>query len=214
MQTFAELEKACAHFEGFSHPWFVAGGWAIDLACGRITRSHQDVDFCVFRDSLPSLFTHFSEWEKIVCGPNIGQRKQCHSTEDVKPPLHELLFKNGKDTVEILLIDRQDKHVLFRRDPTIFLPFDEFACQHEKGIPFVHPAWQLLFKAKEPREKDNKDFHSALPCLDPKSRNWLLRALRLHYPEISWIHILKTGKSNQIGINDGGIKNQTKRAKY
>ena len=30
--------------ERFAFPWWIAGGWAIDLALGRSTRAHGDVD--------------------------------------------------------------------------------------------------------------------------------------------------------------------------
>ena len=30
-------------------PWFIAGGWAIDLFLGRKTREHADVDFALSR---------------------------------------------------------------------------------------------------------------------------------------------------------------------
>ena len=29
--------------QGFSKPWFVAGGWALDLYLGHKTREHSDI---------------------------------------------------------------------------------------------------------------------------------------------------------------------------
>ena len=71
-----DLGKACAHFNGFHEPWFVAGGWAIDLFLERVTREHGDIDFCVFRDSLGILLAHFSAWERIVCIPGVADAFQ------------------------------------------------------------------------------------------------------------------------------------------
>jgi hypothetical protein len=39
----------------FPFPWFIAGGWALDLAIGKQTRLHQDVDVCADKCNLSSL---------------------------------------------------------------------------------------------------------------------------------------------------------------
>lgn len=39
-----ELEQAAELMKGFDRPWFIGGGWALDLAVGRQTRPHEDVE--------------------------------------------------------------------------------------------------------------------------------------------------------------------------
>jgi hypothetical protein len=36
-----ELAEIC---EGMPVPWWIAGGWALDLFVGRTTRAHEDMD--------------------------------------------------------------------------------------------------------------------------------------------------------------------------
>jgi hypothetical protein len=50
----------CADF-----PWFVAGGWAIDLFLGTRTRDHEDLEIAVassFFETLPPRFPEFDFW--------------------------------------------------------------------------------------------------------------------------------------------------------
>lgn len=46
---FAPVRVAVALLAALPCPWFVAGGWAIDLHLGRATRPHGDVDVAVYR---------------------------------------------------------------------------------------------------------------------------------------------------------------------
>jgi hypothetical protein len=39
---------------GFAAPWWVAGGWALDLWLGRRTRDHEDLDVAVLRKTSAS----------------------------------------------------------------------------------------------------------------------------------------------------------------
>src|SRR4051812_24187898 len=43
-------------------PWGVAGGWAIDLALGAVTRPHADVDLAVFRDDQHAVRAALPAW--------------------------------------------------------------------------------------------------------------------------------------------------------
>ena len=44
----------------------------------------------------------------------------------------------------------------------------------------------LLFKAKAPRFKDQRDFDRVLPHLDQAARNWLASALEQAHPDHPW----------------------------
>lgn len=57
-----ELDFVSAIMEGYRLPWFFSGGWAIDLALGRLTRRHDDVDICVFRENVKEFIEFFTEW--------------------------------------------------------------------------------------------------------------------------------------------------------
>ena len=44
-----QLASISELMRGFDGPWYVAGGWAIDLFLGRSTRAHSDVDIAILR---------------------------------------------------------------------------------------------------------------------------------------------------------------------
>jgi hypothetical protein len=54
------------------------------------------------------------------------------------------------------------------------------------GVPVVAPEIALLFKAKAPRFKDQRDFDRVLPHLDRSARSWLASALEQAYPGHPW----------------------------
>ena len=53
---------------GFDRPWWVAGGWAVDLCVGRLTRPHKDIEIALFRNDQSALQEHLGGWNlrKVV----------------------------------------------------------------------------------------------------------------------------------------------------
>jgi hypothetical protein len=54
------------------------------------------------------------------------------------------------------------------------------------GVRVVPPEIALLFKAKAPRFKDQRDFDRVLPHLDRAARSWLASALEQAHPGHPW----------------------------
>ena len=48
------LRRALAPMNTCQTAWWVAGGWALDLFLGRMTRPHHDVDVAILRVAWPS----------------------------------------------------------------------------------------------------------------------------------------------------------------
>jgi hypothetical protein len=61
------------------------------------------------------------------------------------------------------------------------------------GVPVIAPEIALLFKAKAPRFKDQRDFDRVLPHLDRAARSWLASALEQAHPDHPW-HARVLGK--------------------
>lgn len=59
---------------GFPRPWFVSGGWVIDLFLDRVTRDHADLEVGIFRRDQGALSRHLAGWRlaKAVDGPQGG----------------------------------------------------------------------------------------------------------------------------------------------
>ena len=66
--------------------------------------------------------------------------------------------------------------VYHRGKPTILRPLSK-AGQSRYGIPYLAPEVVLTMKSMSERDKDEQDFSSVLPLLDPDQREWLLDAI-------------------------------------
>lgn len=58
----SEIGSVAATLTRLRAPWAVAGGWALDLALGRVTRPHADVDVAVFRGDQAALREALPGW--------------------------------------------------------------------------------------------------------------------------------------------------------
>ena len=163
---------------GFPAPWCVAGGWALDLFLGRVTRAHDDVEIALFREDQALLHGHLCDWrfEKVLDGRLVPWT----ADERLDLPVHEIHGRSNGETplaLEFLLNERTRDHWVFRRDPSVTLPIDRAIVRGALGYPVLCPAIVLLFKAKSPRAKDEADFRSARDALSDTQRSWLRDAL-------------------------------------
>ena len=78
---------------------------------------------------------------------------------------------------EFFMNDTAGEEWLCRRNPAITRPISEISRRTSRGIPFLVPEIQLLFKAKRHREKDEHDFRTALDLMTAAQRAWLKNAL-------------------------------------
>jgi hypothetical protein len=44
-------------------PWWVAGGWAIELFLGCVTRGHKDMDIAIARERQPEMARALQGWD-------------------------------------------------------------------------------------------------------------------------------------------------------
>lgn len=182
-----------ALMDGFGHPWFVAGGWAIDLYLGEQTRPHGDVEIAVFRESQQTFQSYLEEWsfEKIVD----GEPKPWTQGEYLRLPVHELHGENPESdarppTLEVLLNERRGDEWVFRRSPDVTRAVSEFGMVSDDGVPFLSPEVVLLYKLPIYGEHDQRDFENCLPALEAKRRRWLRQAIRRVNPTHSWADAL------------------------
>jgi len=178
-------------FAAFERPWFICGGWAIDLFVDRVTRGHRDVDTAVLRPHQPALQRQFSSWrmEKAVPGEG-GRREAWRLGEELFLPVHELHFTRDEGyprEVEILLNESDSDVWSFRRDGRIELPLDMLGLRSSRGVPFLAPEVVLLYKAKSPRAIDEQDFAAVGERLSLARRKWLRGAIQLCHPGHPWL---------------------------
>ena len=53
---------------GVTVPWYVAGGWAIDLFIGRQTREHGDLEIAIPASAFPTIRSVLADYEFDVVG--------------------------------------------------------------------------------------------------------------------------------------------------
>lgn len=173
----------------FEHPWFVVGGWALDLYMGGQSREHHDLDVGIFRSSqlaLQSLLLKQNwklEWIKE------GKGYAWEEGQYLDLPVHEIWGFKADPNIEILLNEFDGENWLYRRDNRIKLAYKD-AILKEGIIPYLAPEAVLLFKSKHIRPVDDDDFINVLPCLSIERKHWLKQALELQDASHRWISML------------------------
>jgi hypothetical protein len=181
------LRRVPELMRGFSAPWCVAGGWALDLFLGRVTRAHDDVELAIFRDDQLLLRRHLRGWAFDTVAD--GRLVPWSSDERLVLPVHEIHARARGEhgfTIEFLLNERTAENWVFRRDPRVTRPIDRAILASDQGHPILSPEIVLLYKSKSPRPKDHADFRSARDGLNPEQRSWLWHALRMVHPAHPW----------------------------
>src|SRR5947209_6890306 len=64
-EEFAEPLKLDRLLGGFRRPWLLAGGWALDLFLGRVTREHHDLEILLRRADQRALRRYLAGWEFV-----------------------------------------------------------------------------------------------------------------------------------------------------
>ncbi|HLZ70034.1 MAG TPA: amino acid transporter [Dehalococcoidia bacterium] len=182
-------------FAGLSVPWWISGGWALDLFLGRQTREHGDTDVLVLRQDQLVVRAALAGWDLYAADPP-GSLRPWRRGEWLDEPIHDLWCRRGPEApwaVQLMLANAEAGRWSFRREPSIGGPLAQLTCRTADGIPFLAPAVQLLYKATDaPRPRDEADFTTVLPRLDAERRAWLAAALRRYKPEHPWLARLES----------------------
>lgn len=183
--------EVAALLEGVRVPWYVAGGWALDLFRGRQSREHEDIEVGV-----PNTAPAFAEIRRalhdyefdVVGGPPPGR---CWPTDgEAFAVIHQTWVRDpgtGSYKLDVFREPQRDGRWVCRRDDAITEPYQRIIRRTADGIPYLVPEVVLLFKAKHARTKDEFDLAATLPLLDASARGWLRRALERVHPGHSWL---------------------------
>ena len=192
VRTFAAVDAFGRLMADFPRPWFVSGGWAIDLFLDRVTRDHEDLEVGIFRTHQGLLCAHLANWRLAKAVPGQGWVPWA-AGERLELPVFQILAQPPDDATpdspeyEFFLNDVADGLWHFRRDSTITYPLSALVRRSARGLPIVAPEVQLLYKAKRHRPKDEHDFALAHGRLDPAAQAWLRAALTRHHPDDPWL---------------------------
>jgi len=178
-------------------PWWIAGGWALDLFLGRQTRAHADIDVQILRRDQHAVRALFGPWDMQAALPPPRDEawpfRPWHLDDVLDEAIHDVWCRPTPThpwAIQLMLADTRDEAWLFRRAPTIARSLATVGCVSADGIPYLAPEIQLLYKAKGRRPKDEADFMHILPALDWERRQWLRNALSTTHPQHPWLDLL------------------------
>ncbi len=171
-------------------PWWIAGGWAIDLYLGRQTRAHGDIDVLILRDDQLVMQEALSGWDLHAADPP-GSLRSWRPGEVLPTEVHDIWCRRTPSSpwsLQLMIDDATDGTWRYRRDPRIERPVDELDGNACDGDPRVlAPEIQLLQKSKSRRPKDEADLLAVKDVLGPAQRAWLVRSLTLTSPDHPWL---------------------------
>ncbi|MEZ5934809.1 MAG: hypothetical protein R3F54_23315 [Alphaproteobacteria bacterium] len=168
----------------YRQPWAIAGGWAVDLYLGRVTRHHGDLEIAVLRRDQWELHDLFSGWS--ISYLDAGKIQSWPRSLRLELPIHQIRVTSPQDqTLDFLLNEAEGDQWLYRRDQRITLPLGQAILGED--LPYLAPEIVLLFKSKQPRPKDEKDLDLLLPVLMTDALSWLRNCLRVIAPDHSWL---------------------------
>jgi hypothetical protein len=191
MDRFAEPRKIANLLAALDCPWWVCGGWAIDLFLDQATRPHKDVDIAVQRHDQRAIQAYLTSrgWrlEKAAGGALIPWA----TDEHISLPIHVIWCKHATFDPNFfeLLFNEVDAAVFrFRRDLSITCSVTQMSQQTASGIPILAPEIVLLYKAGNPSQEGyTADFVHVFPRLSLDQRNWLYTNLVKRHPGHAWL---------------------------
>jgi hypothetical protein len=184
--------RAVEVMAGHRRPWWAAGGWALDLLLGAKTRPHADLEISMLAADQLALFRHLHGWDLRLAAP--GQSLPRWDGGRIQPPLLDLgsprtgrpctaeEFAADPTMLGFLLEQSRPDRWVYRRHHGVSRPLHQVGVRAAGGVRVVAPEIALLFKAKAPRFKDQRDFDRVLPHLDRAARSWLASALEQAQP--------------------------------
>lgn len=184
--------EAARILEGVRAPWFVVGGWALDLWHGQETREHEDLEIAFPRPRFEAFREALHDFALFDAGS--GRLRYLPPDAAPSPDDHQTWVLDTREDVWRMDLMREpgdDATWVCRRDDSIRLPRSEVSARSADGIAYLLPQFVLLFKAKAVRPKDEADLAAALPRLSSPARAWLSDALASIHPGHPWIETLR-----------------------
>jgi hypothetical protein len=188
----APLAEVADRFCDLKTPWWVAGGFAIELAVGHRIRDHGDIDVLLLRRDQLAVQQALPDWKWWAADPP-GSLRPWTSGEPLSESVHDIWCQPGPGEpwcIQIMLDESHDQEWVSRRDPRVRRPIDTLGLISADGIPYLAPEVRLFYKAKEPRPKDEADLGAALPTLTDHQRHWLVHAITQAYGPHPWANRL------------------------
>ncbi|MGW5362935.1 nucleotidyltransferase domain-containing protein [Actinopolymorpha pittospori] len=181
-------------FRSYARPYWVAGGWAVDLFAQRVRRPHSDVDVAVLYRDRDYLAETFRDPRPVLVHPETGQRREWTPDEQLKPGSHGFVIPDDSHPCPITIMltaSDGDDWVYHRGTGKVRRPHALMTLTTERGLPFVGPEVALLYKSPTLRPKDMQDFADIHEMLDDERREWLIDTIASRFPDHPWLSTLR-----------------------
>jgi len=158
-------------------PWWIAGGWSLDLFLGEELRAHKDLDVAVLRRDQRRLFEALPGWELVAAHDG---RLEPWDGAPLAPDRHGLWARPrgaGRWQLEFVLDDAGGDTWRYRREPRVNRPLASLGPPGGAQPPEV----ALLYNAEEPGHE--RDWDAVVPRLEADARAWLAGAVADAHPE-------------------------------
>jgi hypothetical protein len=179
----ASLAEVTRIFSACQVRWWIAGGYAIELAVGRPFRYHEDIDVLLLRRDQLTVQRALAGWQWHAADPP-GTLRPWRPGEQLPAGVHDIWCRPGPDEpwrIQIMLDESDGRDWVSRRDQRVRRPISSIGSVTADGIPYLAPEIQLFYKARNIRPKDETDFGVAVQTLTGPQRDWLAAALGMVY---------------------------------
>jgi hypothetical protein len=162
-----ELGDVIQIFDRWQARWWISGGVALELHLGRSWRTHHDSDVSILRDDALTLPVVLAGWDIQVAaagaltpwdGSALAAQANQNNVWCRKAP-------NQPWCLDVTISEGDQECWIYRRDPTLRVPWKDAVLRNERGIAYLAPELQLLFKSKNNRMKDDRDATEVIPAL-------------------------------------------------
>lgn len=204
--SFTLLNGLIKFLEPLHVPWFVSGGWAIDIHLNRVTRERCDLDISVSHSDRLDAIDFFLGKDWQIEGKLFGGFKTLRSPSDYDENIHyfwsfprgaafvsEFVDESGNrriaynrktqremDYIEVFFDRIEDGQFIYRREPQLKRDVNQAILERD-DIRYLAPELVLLFKSNSLIEKNLQDFDTAISSLDGEAKSWLAASLLLLY---------------------------------
>jgi len=172
------------------HPWWIAGGWAVDLFLGRETREHEDIEFALPRVHFGRIRALFEADGFELHYAGNGATHPLLPGADVPPEFRQVWVcepGSGCWRTDIFLEISDGRQWRSHRDPRLAMAVPDVHTRTADGIAYLRPELVLFYKARHTRDKDEADFALTAPMLDDAARARLVGWLTLIHPGHPWL---------------------------
>ena len=190
-------------------PWAVCGGYALDLFLDKDTRTHGDIDLCVFEQDRPAVLDYMLSraWtvyefrgqgkvrpldgmaasepgRNLMCLKEGCQLVKFYPCKEEGELYHQFLHTGlaSFNYLEFLFDTADDGFFVFDREKGLTRALPK-AILTRDGIPYLAPEIALLHKASNADNPDYLfDFVQTYPELSDDQKVWFTNSMNLLYP--------------------------------